>query len=243
MTERNEIFAGKTVLVTGAGRGLGKELALAFARAGANVVGTARTQAQVGHTVDEIRGMGRRALSIVADVTQEEQVLAMTGQALDEFGAIDILINNAGMAVYGPFVEQDADDWRAMIETNLMGTLLCTHAALPAMLARGEGLVINIASVAGIHGLPNEAVYCASKHGVRGFTDSLAVELKEQGIRVVGIYPGGMDTPFWDVQTYHGDRTRIMEPARVAELVLAVASQPPGVPVREVILFPTNEWH
>ena len=79
MTERNEIFAGKTVLVTGAGRGLGKELAFAFARAGANVVGTARTQAQVDHTVDEIRGMGRRALPIVADVTQEEQVLAMTG--------------------------------------------------------------------------------------------------------------------------------------------------------------------
>ena len=243
MTEQNEIFTGKTVLVTGAGRGLGKELALAFARAGADVVGTARTEPQVEDTVEEIRGMGRRALPIVADVTQEEQVLAMTGQALDEFGAIDILINNAGVAVYGPFVEQEADDWRAMIETNLMGTLLCTHAALPSMLARGEGLVINIASVAGIHGLPNEAVYCASKHGIRGFTDSLAVELKEQGIRVVGIYPGGRDTPFWDVQTYQGDRTRIMEPAKVAEMVLAVATQPPGVLVREVILFPTNEWH
>jgi NAD(P)-dependent dehydrogenase (short-subunit alcohol dehydrogenase family) len=243
MTDRDGTFAGKTVLVTGAGRGLGKELALAFARAGADVVGTARTRDQVSDTIEEIRGMGRRALPIVADVTQEEQVLAMTSQALEQFGAIDILINNAGMAVYGPFVEQHAEDWRAMIETNLMGTLLCTHAALPSMLARGDGLVINIASVAGIHGLPNEAVYCASKHGVRGFTDSLAVELKEQGIRVVGIYPGGMDTPFWDVQTYNGDRTRIMEPARVAEMVLAVASQPPGILVREVILFPTNEWH
>ena len=108
MTDRNELFAGKTALVTGAGRGLGRELALAFARAGANVVGTARTQAQVEDTVEEIRGMGRHALPIIADVTQEEQVLAMTNQALDEFGVIDILINNAGMAVYGPFVEQDA---------------------------------------------------------------------------------------------------------------------------------------
>ena len=130
-----------------------------------------------------------------------------------------------------------------MIDTNLMGTLLCTQAILPAMLDRGEGLIINISSVAGIHGLPNEAVYCASKHGVKGFTDALAVELKEKGIRVCGIYPGGMNTPFWDVQTYGGDRSRIMEPAKVAEMVVAVAAQPPGTLVREVILFPTNEWH
>ena len=87
--------------------------------------------------------------------------------------------------------EQKAEDWRTMIDTNLVGTLYCTHAVLPSMLEKGEGLVINIASVAGIHGLPNEAVYCASKHGVKGFTDALAVELKDKGIRVSGVYPGG----------------------------------------------------
>jgi NADP-dependent 3-hydroxy acid dehydrogenase YdfG len=243
MTVRNDPLAGNVVLVTGAGRGLGKELALAFAQAGANIVASARTDGEIAATAEEIEALGRRALTIVADVTQEDQVRTMVDQALYEFGQVDILINNAGMAVYGPFVEQKAADWRAMIETNLMGTLHCTHAMLPSMLARGEGLIINIASVAGIHGLPNEAVYCASKHGVKGFTDALAVELKEQGIRVCGIYPGGMNTPFWDVQTYGGDRSRIMDPAKVAEMVVAVATQPQGILVREVILFPTNEWH
>jgi len=82
-----------------------------------------------------------------------------------------------------------------------------------------------------------------SRRLVRGFTDALAIELKDRGIRVCGIYPGGMNTPFWDVQTYHGDRSRIMDPAKVAEMVLAVATQPQGTLVREVILFPTNEWH
>ncbi len=243
MTTSQDLFADQVVLVTGAGRGLGRDLALAFARAGADVVAAARTKSQLEGTTDKIKALGRRALAAVADVTDQEQVHAMVQQALDEFGRVDILVNNAGMAVYGPFSEQKASDWRAMIDTNLMGTLFCTHAILPSMLDRGEGLIINIASVAGIHGLPNEAVYCASKHGVKGFTDALAVELKEKGIRVCGIYPGGMDTPFWDVQTYGGDRSRIMDPAQVAKMVLAAAAQPPGILVREVILFPTNEWH
>ncbi|MBC8446453.1 MAG: SDR family oxidoreductase [Chloroflexi bacterium] len=244
MSDTNDTpLTGGVVLVTGAGRGLGREIALTFARSGADVVVAARTAAQIEELAAEIGTLGRRARPIVADVAQEDQVRAMVAQALAEFGQVDVLINNAGVAVYGPFVEQNSADWRAMIHTNLMGTIFCTHAVLPHMLARGQGLVINISSVAGIHGLPNEAIYCASKHGVRGFTDALAVELKEKGVRVCGIYPGGMDTPFWDVQTYGGDRSRIMDPARVAEMVLAVARQPAGILVREVILFPTNEWH
>jgi NADP-dependent 3-hydroxy acid dehydrogenase YdfG len=243
MTHIHDTLTGQIALVTGAGRGLGRQLALAFARAGADIVVAARTLTQVEDTAAKVEALGRRALPLGADVRQEDEVQAMVAQAIKAFGQVDILINNAGMAVYGPFVEQKAADWQAMLDTNLMGTLLCTHAVLPSMLHRGQGLIINISSVAGIHGLPNEAVYCASKHGVRGFTDALAVELKERGIRVCGIYPGGMNTPFWDVQTYGGDRSRIMEPASVAEMVVAVAAQPPGTLVREVILFPTNEWH
>jgi len=243
MATDNGRLAGQVALITGAGRGLGRQIALAFARAGADIVATARTKAQLEDTTQEIEALGRRALPIVTDITREDQVRAMADQALKEFGQVDILVNNAGMSVYGPFIKQKAADWRAMIETNLMGTIFCTHAILPSMLERGQGLIINISSVAGIHGLPNEAVYCASKHGVKGFTDALAIELKDKGIRVCGIYPGGMNTPFWDVQPYHGDRSRIMDPARVAEMVLAVAVQPQGTLVREVILFPTNEWH
>lgn len=243
MTGGSDQFAGQVVLVTGAGRGLGREIAVAFARAGADVVVTARTESQVKNTARKVREFGRRALAVVADVTREDQVRAMVDQALQEFGQVDVLVNNAGMAVYGPFVEQEAADWQAMVDTNLMGTIFCAHAVLPHMLTRGRGLIVNIASVAGIHGIPGEAVYRAAKHGVRGFTEALAVELKDEGVRVCGIYPGGMDTRFWDVQTYRGDRSRIMDPARVAEMVLAVAAQPPGTLVREVILFPTNEWH
>ena len=167
MTRDSDLFSGKSVLVTGAGRGLGREIALAVARAGADVAGTARTRVQIEDTIAGIEVLGCRGLALVADVTQELQVRTMVEQALAEFGQIDILVNNAGVAEYGPFVEQEAADWRAMIDTNLMGTLYCTHALLPSMLDRSQGLVINIASVAGIHGLPNEAVYCASKHGVK----------------------------------------------------------------------------
>jgi NADP-dependent 3-hydroxy acid dehydrogenase YdfG len=243
MATDNGLLTGQVALITGAGRGLGQQIALAFARAGADIVGTARNKAQLEDTTKEIKSLGRRALPVVTDVTQEDQVRAMANQALKEFGQVDILVNNAGMSVYSPFVGQKAADWRAIIETNLMGTIFCTHAILPSMLERGQGLIINISSVAGIHGLPNEAVYCASKHGVKGFTDALAIELKDKGIRVCGIYPGGLNTPFWDVQPYQGDRSRTMDPAKVAEMVLAVAVQPEGTLVREVILFPTNEWH
>jgi 3-oxoacyl-[acyl-carrier protein] reductase len=236
-------LAGHVALVIGGGRGLGREIALTFARAGADVVVTARTATQIQDTAGEVESLGRRALTVVANVAKEDSVQAMVDQALEGFGQIDILVNNAGMSVYGPFVRQKASDWRAMIDTNLMGTLFCTHAVVPHMLEREGGLIINVSSVAGIHGLPNEAVYCASKHGVKGFTDALARELKDEGIRVCGIYPGGMDTPFWDVQPYHGDRSKIMDPARVAEIVLCMATQPENTLVREVILFPTNEWH
>ena len=123
MTTHNDLLAGQVALITGAGRGLGRQIALAFARAGADIVATARTKAQVEDTTREIKALCRRALSIVTDVTQEDQVRAMTDQALKEFGQVDILVNNAGMSVYGSFVEQQAADWRAMIETNLMGTI------------------------------------------------------------------------------------------------------------------------
>jgi len=243
MDSSKQPLSGKKALVTGGGRGLGREIALAFAGAGADVAVTARTEAQIQATAGAIEDLGQEALPIPADVTEPDQMKRLAQETLDAFGQIDILVNNAGMSVYGAFAEQEPADWRAMINTNLMGTLFCTHAVLPAMLERGEGLIINVSSVAGIHGLPNEAVYCASKHGVKGFTDALAIELKEKGIRVCGIYPGGIDTPFWDVQTYHGDRSKIMDPAEVAKMVLCIASQPEDTLVRQVILFPTNEWH
>jgi len=243
MEVRGSPLAERVALVTGGGRGLGQEIALIFARAGADIAVTARSEDQIQQTASEVESLGRRALAVVADVTKDDSVRAMVDQTLEALGQIDILVNNAGMSVYGPFIEQNPSDWRAIIETNLMGTLYCTHAVLPSMLERGEGLVINVSSVAGTHGLPNEAAYCASKHGVKGFTDALARELKDQGIRVCGIYPGGMDTPFWDIQPYQGDRSKIMDPARVAEMVLCMAVQPQNTLVREVILFPTNEWH
>ena len=234
---------GKVALVTGAGQGIGKSIALKFAAEGADLALFDINRDTCTETAQDCHALGKRCEVFAVDVANRERVQRACEEVFAVFGGVDILVNNAGMSVYGSFVEQKAADWRAMIETNLMGTIFCTHAILPSMLERGQGLIINISSVAGIHGLPNEAVYCASKHGVKGFTDALAVELKDKGIRVCGIYPGGMDTPFWDVQTYHGDRSRIMDPAKVAEMVLAMAVQPQGTLVREVILFPTNEWH
>ena len=189
----------KVAIVTGGGIGIGRSIALAFAKEGAAVVVAAPPISELESVVNEIKGKGGRATAIQTDITDEEQVKRMVAQTLDEYGQIDILVNNAGIA--GPtanVVDVTLDDWNKTLAVNLKGTMLCCREVLKSMIARKSGNIINIASAAAIAGYALRSPYCASKWGVVGLTLTLATEVGIYNIRVNSISPGPVQGPRMD---------------------------------------------
>ena len=188
-------FAGKAAIVTGAGAGLGRSVALQFAAEGAwtTVADLDPTAAQA--VADEIEAAGGRAIAVGADVSRPEDVTSMTQATVEAFGGVDVLINNAGVRVIVPFLEQTLEQWQRLIDVMLTGPMLCSQAAIPHMLARGRGKIVNVGSVTGIIGLTKRAAYAAAKAGLHGLTKSLAYELSSQGIWVNAVAPGLIETP------------------------------------------------
>lgn len=189
-------LTGKFALITGGGRGIGRSIALLFAREGAQVAVSARTREQVEQVAAEIkRETGLESLAVLCDVGDEASVQQMFVRVAENFKrGPDILVNNAGIAESAPLTKTDTDLWQRHLATNLSGPFYCMRAAIPDMLTRGWGRVINIASIAGKTGAPYIAAYSASKHGVLGLTRSTAMEVGAKGITVNAICPGYVDT-------------------------------------------------
>lgn len=182
---------GKTALITGGGRGIGRAIALTFARHGARIAVAARTAEQVEKVAAEI---GNNSIALVCDVSDSESVTRMFSDLRERLGDADILVNNAGIAESATFVNTTDELWHRHIAINLSGTFYCTRAALPSMLKKGWGRVINVASIAAKTGAPYVAAYTASKHGVLGLTRTVALEVATKGVTVNAICPGYVET-------------------------------------------------
>lgn len=193
----NPMFSleGKVAIVTGASRSTGGGIAVEMARAGADVVVCARTAEGVQHYADEIRKLGRKALAVPTNVREEAQIEAMVQKTLDEFGRVDILVNVVGASFYRASIEMSERAWDSMMDTNLKATFMCSKAVAKAMIDRGGGAIVNIASGEAFRAQVSNAAYAAAKAGVVNLTMSLAVEWAPHNIRVNCVAPGFIETP------------------------------------------------
>ena len=209
----------KTMIVTGAGSGLGKELAFLFSKKGFHLLLVGRTIEKLVEAKQEIEALGGKADLLSLDISNNEDLVSKLN-GLNERYQVAGLVNNAGVGHFGPFTEMDDTQIKEMLETNVWGTVLMTKAILPLLSQNGEGRIMNIISTAGLRGKVNEAVYVASKFAVRGFTESLQKEYEGSGIKFNAVYMGGMDTPFWDESTHVSDKSRFRTAKEVAEFIM-----------------------
>lgn len=196
------MLKGKTALVTGASRGIGRSIALEFGRQGANVaVNYAGNAEKAAEVVAELKGLGVNAIDIQADVADEKSVKDMVKKVISEFGSLHILVNNAGITRDNLLMRMKADDFDQVINTNLKGAFLCTKAVTRQMMRQREGKIINVASIVGVSGNPGQANYVAAKAGVIGLTKSTAQELASRQILVNAVAPGFISTDMTDELT------------------------------------------
>jgi 3-hydroxybutyrate dehydrogenase len=233
----------RSALVTGGGRGIGKAIALRFAGAGIDVAVAARSRSEIDAVASLVADLGRRAFAVQLDVSDPGDVRRAFAEVRNSFGTVDILVNNAGIARSALLWRTDDELWRSIVDTNLSGTFYCMREALPGMLERQWGRIVNVASVAGKVGSPYISSYTASKHGVVGLTRSVALEVASKGVTVNAICPGYVDTPMTDLSvdtivekttmnpeaararlSAMSPQNRIMTPEEVAYLALMLVS-------------------
>ncbi len=231
-------LAGQVALVTGAGRGIGRAVAQAFAREGAAVALCARSGRDLAAAQREIAAAGGRALVVEGVVRDEAAVATLVSRTLEAYGRIDCLVTAAGVAAFGPLAEAKTADWDELMAVNLRGAFLCCRAVLPAMTARRHGTIINIGSVVTSRTLPGSAAYTASKYGLLGFSRVLAEEMRPHGVRVGVLSAGATDTPLWDAVPSPPDRALMLKPEQVARAAVFMAALEPGATLEGLSILP-----
>ena len=244
-------LAGRRALITGASSGIGEALAVAMAREGAAVALGARRRDRLESLVERIEGDGGRAVAIEADVSDEGQARALVEGAAEELDGLDCLVNNAGVMLLGLVQGAETDEWRRMVEVNLLGLLYCTHVGLPIIRDGGGGDIVNMSSVAGRTARMGLAVYNMTKWGVTAFSEALRQEALHLGVRVICVEPGFVDTELQGhnqnpmvVQGINDARERIGEVLvadDIARAAVFAISQPRHVLINELMVRPTGE--
>jgi len=213
------VLKGQVAIITGASRGIGKAVATRLAQEGVRLCMVARSREKLVALAKTLPASGDNYITIGADVRDEEQVKNMVESTISVFGQIDILVNSAGITIFKSLDETSQEDWDITMDTNLKGTFLCIKHVVPHMLSRRTGDIVNISSIAGRQGFENSSAYCASKFGVIGLSKALSLELRKQGLRVITICPGAVDTPLWDSITHPPDRSKMLQPRDVANMI------------------------
>ena len=234
----------KIALVTGASRGIGRASCLALAREGATIVGTARTHKDLEALEKEIVALGGKAKTFACDITKSAEVAACVKQTITDLGRIDILVNNAGIGGYRPFLDWTEEDYDRIMETNAKSTWLFCKEAIPHMLKQGGGNIVNVSSVAGLAGYPNEGIYCMSKSAQVALSQSLDREFYEKNIKVSLVCPGGVETHFaiGDGRTPDGANMAGFSTAEdVAEAVVMAVLPRERSRIVNIIMRPMNE--
>jgi 3-oxoacyl-[acyl-carrier protein] reductase len=211
---------GKVAIITGSTKGIGRAIAEALLKSGANVCISSRNSEDVERVVGELGKVGEgRAFGAVCDVRNYDEVKALVDFTVSEQGGVDILINNAGVGLFGKVEEITPEEFRAVIETNVNGVFYCCHETIPQMKKRGGGYIINISSLAGTNAHPRMAVYNASKFGLNGFSEALMQEIRHDGIKVSYIMPGSVNTAFGGDEPDESKSWQL-QPEDVARVVL-----------------------
>jgi len=218
-------LAGKVAIITGGGRGIGRAIALAFSREGAEVAVAARTRAEIGEVVEQISASGGQAIAVQADVSSEEDVARMVSQTVERFQQLDILVNNAGMNFpYRAVLDLSLAEWNRVLEVNLTGPFLCSRAVLPKMIEQRSGKIINISSIGGRRGAAGRSPYRPTKAALINFTECLAAEVKEFGIDVNAICAGRVATDMLRNILHGTPSPGAMKPEEIAAVAVFLAS-------------------
>ena len=232
---------GKVALITGAGRGIGRSIALTLARAGADLAITSRTASQLEGVATEIKSLGKEVVASSTDISKEDEVGGFVKKTLDRFEKIDILVNNAGTFRGAHVVDMPTEDWDRIINTNLRGTFFMTRAVLPSMIERSDGTIVMVSSTSSKRADPGGSAYAASKFGMMGFAMSLLYEVREHNVRVVVVSPSAVDTrPLPTEEIPAGGSGARLRAEDIAETVLHMVSLPNRALVREVEVWATN---
>jgi 3-oxoacyl-[acyl-carrier protein] reductase len=228
-------------LVTGATRGIGRATAFALGHAGYAIGACGRDPAALNQLLEDLGRAGIAAAGRAADVAEPSDVGALVAHVVDRLGPVEVLVNNAGLGIFKPFADLTLEEWDRTMATNLRSLYVVTREVLPAMRQRGRGAVVNIASLAGRHGLAGGTAYSASKHAMLGFSRSLLLEVRKEGIRVITICPGSVDTSMMrDQAMLKVAYDRVLRSEDVAATVLSALSLPERALVSELDLRPTN---